>query len=200
MVDESRPLRYNLLITSGKVPLVGRGGGEPTERELFAEISSTGRLVLAPRPSGYIKASISGFDLSSLRGLAAASGITLQNGLFDEDLEMRFRGDGTGSLHAHTVITDLSISEPPKGPIAELFKLPASLDVAIAAIQAPDGSITLPVNVPLSDYRFSGQDVVLPAMGAVTQAVAVGIASTPLKLAGGLLRRQIRHPAQPRQP
>lgn len=187
IMADPKPFRYNLLLTAGKVPLAGRGAAEGTERELFAEISSSGRLALAPRPSGYLKASISGFELTSLRGLASQHGVTLENGLFDESLEARFRADGTGSLHTRTAITDLSISEPPKGPIAEFFKFPAPLDVAIAAIQAPDGSITLPVDVPLKDYRFGAGDVALPAVAAVTQAVAIGIASTPLKAAAGLL-------------
>ncbi len=191
MLTQERLVRYNLLLSAGKVPLAGRGTTQPSERELFAEIASTGRLALGPRPSGYVSGSITGFDLTSLRGLAAAHGITLANGLFDESLEARFRADGTGSLHTRTAITDLSISEPPKGPIAEFFGFPTPLNVAIAAIQAPDGSITLPVDVGLKDYAFGPGDVAAPAMAAITQAVTLGIASTPLKLAGGLFGAEV---------
>jgi hypothetical protein len=187
LLSDPQPIRYNLLLSAGQVPLASRGAAGPADRELFAEITSTGRLALAPHPNGYVKASVSGFELASLRGLAGQYGVTLTNGLFDEDLEARFRADGTGSLHTRTAITDLSLSEPPTGPIAKFFHFPAPLNAAIAAVQAPDGSITLPIEVPLKDYRFGTDDIVGPAVGAVAQAVAVGIASTPLKFAAGLL-------------
>ena len=188
LLSNPHPFRYSLLLTAGNTPLEGRDPkSPPVDRALFAEVTSTGRLALAPHPTGYLKVSVSGFELASLRGLAKEYGVTLTGGVLDEDLEDRFRPDGSGSLSTNTVITDLSLTEPPNGPIARFFQLPAPLDVAIAAIQAPDGSITLPVAVPLKGYRFGPDDVMLPAVGAVTQAVAVGIASSPLKLAGGLL-------------
>jgi hypothetical protein len=186
ILSDGEPFRYNLLLSAGKVPLTGLGDVAPADRELFAEVTSTGRLALAPHPNGYLKASVSGFELASLRGLAGQYGVTLTNGLFDEDLEARFRVDGIGSLNTRTSVTDLTLSEPPSGPIAQFFHFRAPLDVAIAAVQAPDGSITLPIEIPLKDYRFGPDDVVDPAIGAVAKAVATGIASTPLKLAAGL--------------
>ena len=73
--------------------------GEP--RELFAQISGTGRMTLYPQPDGWTKTSITGFELAALRGVAARQGVTLTRGIFDGNIDTRFRGDGTGKVPDH---------------------------------------------------------------------------------------------------
>jgi hypothetical protein len=64
--------------------------------------------------------------------------------------------------------------------------LPAPLDVAIGAVQDADGSITLPINVPIQKGELQMGKVISSAAGAVGQVLITAIASSPVKVVSGV--------------
>jgi hypothetical protein len=181
---DDKPVRFNLLATADKVPLPGREPDENANRELFSQIAGSGVVSLYPNLKGWTKLSISGFELLGVRGLAHEEKITVGGGTFDGDVDLRFAGDGTIDTSTRLVLTDLSLSEPPNGFISQTLKLPASLDVVIAALQDQDGSITIPLNVSMNQGKLNTASVVGAGVGALAEIITTAIASAPLKLAG----------------
>jgi len=182
-----QPIRFNLLASADKVSVPGREGSADENRELFSQIAGSGEIAMVPQPKGWAKLSLSGFELLGVRGLAHEERITVGGGTFDGDVDLRFTGDGTIDTSTRLVLTDLSLSEPPNGFISHTLRLPASLDVVIAALQDQDGSITVPLNIPIRQGQFSSASVVGAGVGALAEIVTTALASAPLKLAGLLL-------------
>ncbi len=120
-------------------------------------------------------------------GLAHEEKITVGGGTFDGDIDLRFAGDGTVGTSTRLVLTDLSMSEPPNGFISQNLRLPAPLDVVIAALQDQDGSITIPLNVSIKQGQLNTASVVGAGVGALAEIITTAVASAPLKLAGLLL-------------
>ena len=48
---------------------------------------------------------------------------------------------------AYTHLTDLQVTEPPDGPIVRMLHVPAPLDVVLAALRDPEGSIAFPLPI-----------------------------------------------------
>jgi hypothetical protein len=192
---EDKPIRFNALVNAGKVPLPrkvegpnGASGQAQESRELFAQASANGQLSLYPTPHGWIKTSVSSLELAALKGAAKEAGVTLTGGVYDSTADARLPGDGMIHTSSRFVFTDLSLSEPPQGPIFRLLHLPAPLDVVIGALQDQEGSITVPIDVPVPVQvgKLSVGDLVGPAIGAFGSIVATAIASAPLKAVGGV--------------
>jgi hypothetical protein len=184
---DDKPVRFNLLASADKVPLPGREADENANRELFSQIAGSGVVSLYPNLKGWTKLSLSGFELLGVRGLAHEEKITVGGGTFDGDVDLRFAGDGTIDTSTRLVLTDLSLSEPPNGFISHNLRLPASLDVVIAALQDQDGSITIPLNISIEQGQLNMASVAGAGVGALAEIITTAIASTPLKLAGLLL-------------
>jgi hypothetical protein len=89
----------------------------------------------------------------------------------------------------------MKLSEPDDGPIRKALGLSVPLNVAIAAVQDADGSITLPVNFSLKDFHPEG--IFGAASGAVSSVVATAVLSTPLKIANLLGGPKAAQPEQP---
>ncbi len=189
-LTEDRPIRFSALVTSGTSPLpsVKPGASETAidSRELFSQIAANGNVSLYPELRGYTRASINGFELVSLRGLAHEQQVTLGKGVFDGTFDLRFPGDGTIDTQSKLVFTDLKVSEPPNGIIQRTLKLPGTLDVAINALQDADGSITVPLNVSVKQGQLTGGAIASAAVGAIASVVTTAVASAPVKLAGGI--------------
>ena len=208
---ENRPIRFGMLATAGKIALpraTGGGGimgaagdlgallgGRKNElttgpvfedREMFSQVSAVGRLSLYPAPSGWVKTSVSGLELASLRGFAQSFGVTLDGGVYDGTTELRLVSASDMNLRTRLVFTDLKISEPANGPIVRHLKLPAPLDAVIAAVQDADGSITLPLDVPIKEGELQVGAIVGSAVGALGQVLATAVASTPVKAVTGV--------------
>jgi hypothetical protein len=179
-----KPVRFNLLVSADKVPLPGPQPNQPASRELFSQIAGSGMVSLAPQLKGWTKLSLSGFELLGLRGLAHEEKLTLGGGTFDGDVDLRFPGDGTIDTSTRLVLTDLAITEPPNGVISHALKLPAPLDVVIGALQDPDGSITIPLNVKVASGQLDTASVVGAGVGALAEIITTAVASAPLKVAG----------------
>jgi len=184
---DDKPVRFNLLATAGKVPLPGRQPNEDASRELLSQIAGSGVVSLSPNLKGWTKLSLSGFELLGVRGLAHEEKITVGGGTFDGDVDLRFAGDGTIDTSTRLVLTDLSLSEPPNGFISRTLRLPAPLDVVIAALQDQEGSITIPLNVSVDRGQLSMASIAGAGVGALAQVITTAVASAPLKLAGSLL-------------
>jgi hypothetical protein len=206
-LSEPRPIRFSAVVGADKVPLrkhvkgagvagavgdvAGLIGGkkreeltnvtETEQRELFSQITSAGNLTLYPAPSGYVKSSVSGLELGALAGPASQAGVNLSGGVFDSTVEAYFRDDGSLDTRSRFVFTDLAVSEPPNGPIVRNLALPAPLDVVIGALQDTDGSITVPLNVPIEKGKVNKGAVIGSATGALGSIVATAIASAPVK-------------------
>ncbi len=188
---EPRAIRLNALMQAGEVPLRKRDRNTPVAdrpieaRPLFSQISASGRMVLFPALDGYIKANISGAEVSAFKGLAnEIAGISLEEGLFDGRFDARFRDGGNLDLRSRLVLTDLRLAEPANGPIGRLLKLPAPVDAVIGAIEDPSGSITLPITISVRAGEVNVGGVVASALGGIGQVVTTAFVSAPLKLLG----------------
>lgn len=199
-----KPVRFSMLMTSDKVPLPPRKGAsgpvttEPAEgagytedRELFSQITANGSVAITRANdqamlNGWAKTSVNGFELLGVRGLAEQQGVTIGGGAFDQSNDIRFKSDGTIETKNQVVFTNLSLTEPADGPLQRIFKLPAPINTAIAALTDPDGSITLNLPVPIKNGTIKTGDVVGPAIGAVSGVLLTAIASAPVKAIGGI--------------
>lgn len=226
---EPRPIRFNAVLTSGKVPLPKKSGGggmagalgdlgglmggkkeqiaaeaaETEERELFSQVAASGRVLLYPAPSGWVKTSVNGLELLAIRGFAESADVTLGGGVFDSNVDLRLKSDADMEARTLLVFTDLKLSEPENGPIARHLKLPAPLDAVIAVVQDADGSITLRVNVPIKQGELDVGAVVASGVGALGQVLATAVASTPVKAVTGVgalvgIGGGDKEPAEPR--
>jgi hypothetical protein len=191
-MSEDRPIRFSAIVNSGKVRLprrtdsAGNDGQQQWEdRDLFAQVTANGKVSLYPTSDGWVKTSVSGFELSSLKGLAKQFGITLTQGTYDSELDARFNPDGSVDTSARLRVTDLSLSEPAHGPIERILGLNAPLDVAIAAVEGPDGGISIPVNLTLRRGQVSMEDIFLALPPAIGSVIATAIVSAPIKVVGG---------------
>ncbi len=163
-------------------------GHQPAGKQgpLFSQFSGDGQIYLYPHPQGWCKTSLNGVYLAELQPLAKQYGVTLSGGTFDSSSDIRFHADNHADIHTKLVFSNLNLSEPPHGFLAKLLNLPAPLNVAIAAVEAPDGSITFPLSVRVKGGNFSHSALTGQFVTDMAQVVAVGIADSPLKLAGGL--------------
>ena len=204
--QNDRPIRYSVLLSGGKVSLPRRiknkglaglfsgSDAAPTtrpsdataateERELFSLISSNGNLSLYPKPKGWTKTTVSGFDLSSMRGPSKAAGFALANGEFDLSVETLFPGDGSTVISAIPSVTDLDIAEPKGGPIAKLLSLPLGLDFYKDLLTDSEGSLALPINgVTIPADHASPEGVGGAVAGAVAGILIKSGAAAPAKM------------------
>ena len=67
LTEPNKPIRFSALVGAGKVPLPPKQpkpGVETEDRDLFAEATVAGNLTLVPKPQGFVKASLSGLELT----------------------------------------------------------------------------------------------------------------------------------------
>ena len=182
--------RHGNAIPAPAATRMSRNGAGPAPMQkhpsLFSQFAGNGQIYLYPHLQGWCKTSLNGLYLADLHPIAKQYGVTLTGGTFDNSSDIRFHANNQADLHTKLVFSNLNMSEPPDGIVAKLLHLPAPLDVAIAAIEAPDGSITIPLSAHVHDGNFSRSAITWQLIGSMAQVVAVGIASSPLKVAGAL--------------
>ncbi len=164
-------------------------------RKLFSQVSANGQIYVYPTLHGWIQTSINGLELAAFHDAAANTGVTLSGGVFDGSTDTRITSPEKLDTHVKLVLTDLKLSEPANGPLRDVLRLPTPLDLAVAAIEAPDGSITLSFGVPIRHSHISMSAVEGGVIGSMAKAIAIGIASSPLKLVGGLFGGASAKPA-----
>jgi len=201
MADEDAPCRFSVLLNAGKVPLPlpprvhGSDSAATTrdtqsgveERDLFSQAEANGIVSLYPQPKGWVKGSINALDLAALTGEARQAGVSLGGGTFDGTVDLRLSGDGSMDLGSRLSLTDLELSEPAHGPITHYLNIGSPLNVVIAALEDQDGSITIPIDVPIRSGHISSGDITLAATGAVASVITTAVASTPLKASDTVL-------------
>lgn len=187
LVQENMPIRFSAIVGSGKVQLPVRkqvaGGANTDFRSVFAEASASGNIKLVPRPQGYIKASLSGLELTALRGLASQYGITITGGTFDGRLDVRMTGGESFVAKAFPTLNEARLREAPNGPIQRIFRLPSPVDVVISTVEDADGSITFPITVPVDAGKLDMNTVVSSAVGSVSRVIGDAMVAAPLKAA-----------------
>ncbi|MFO0984625.1 MAG: DUF748 domain-containing protein [Planctomycetota bacterium] len=201
---EHRPMPFSILVRGGLVPLPkapsggllggvlgdalslvqGSGGAREIEpRNLFEEISVKGRLALFPRPAGSVKASLSGFELAAFKGLLARANVTLDAGVLDGGAAVALAPDGATQADTRLVFTDLSLSEPPDGPIFRYLHLPAPLDSVLFVLRDQNQAITLPLSIDVGKDGMSAARIAEVAITTLGSLIARAIASAPLRAA-----------------
>lgn len=183
-MSEDRPIRFNALVAAGKVPIRDPKTGRLESKDLFSQATASGRLSLYPKPTGWAKTSLTGLELVAFSGPAKERGVTVGGGVFDGNADARFQPSGTIDVRSKLVFNDLKLSEGPNGPITQLLKLPAPIDVVIAALEDPSGSITMPIDVSVQNGELKG--VGPAAAGAAAGVIATAVASTPIKAGGAV--------------
>jgi hypothetical protein len=182
VLHEPRPIRFNVTAGAGKVPLAA----DKPPREMFSEIAASGNLTLHPEPRGWARSSVSGLEMLSLRGPAAAAKVDIAGGVFDSRVDVRFQDDGAVGTRSRFAFTDLRMSEPDDGPIRRVLKLPGPLDAMIVVLQDASGAITVPLNVTVEEYKVGGGQIAGAAVTALGSILATAMASAPLKVTGGV--------------
>jgi len=192
---EGKPFRFSALINAGKINVPAHSGTGVEDRDLFSQLTASGKIGLYPELNGWAKVALSGFDLAGINGEAAMAGITLTQGAFDMDVDLHFAPGNVINVNSKAILTDLKLAEPDDGPIRKSLGLSVPLNIAIAAAQDADGSITLPLNFPLKDFQPEG--IGSAAAGAVTSVLVTAIASTPLKVANIFAGPKVAIPEKP---
>ncbi len=210
----TKPIRFNLLLGSGKVALPERAPeqnlvsgiagfavnvleGAPkkeralVERKVFEEIAVSGQIQLeGPEddglPTGWTQVNVVGLELLAARGPAGAAGVTITDGVLDLTAKARLRGAEGMRLNTKTTLGSLSLSEPADGPISRWLKLPAPLDSVVFLLKDNAGEVTLPFDVSIAEKGISLAQVTGQVVSALTQVIATAVASSPLRVAGGL--------------
>ena len=156
------------------------------QRELFSQIAAAGIISLYPAPHGWAKASVSGLELVALKGIAGEYGVTLDDGTFDVTEDVRLPGDGSMLTRTRPVFTDLSVAEPPNGPIFRFLHLPAPLDAVLVAVRDQDGSVAVPFDVPVKNGHINGSDVTAAAIQALSAILGRAVVAAGAKAASAV--------------
>jgi len=190
LYEDRPPVRFTALVTSGKaaLPSVKKGAVQTAtdEREVFSQVTASGNVSLFPKPTGYVKAAVNGFEMVAVRGMAHEENVTIGKGVFDGTVDVRLPGDNSMDVHSKFVMTDAEITEPPGGFLQRTLALPGSLDVVIKALQDTDESITVPIDFPMKNMELGYGPIISSAIGALGKVVLTAIASAPVKVVGGV--------------
>jgi hypothetical protein len=189
--EERPPTRFSVLVGADKVKLAKRGSSPVVyeDRDLFSQVAANGELSLYPKPRGWVKESVSAFELASLQGEAKALGENLTSGTYDMAVDLRLEPTGAIGVNSRFIVTDLSLTEPPNGFIQRTLQLPAPLDVAIFAVQGADNSIVFPLNPslpapdPKKKYEIPYVPLGLAALDGVRQVLVTAITQSAMKAA-----------------
>jgi hypothetical protein len=179
---ESRPIRFNVTAGAGKVPL--RADKPP--QEIFAEVAASGNVTLYPHTAGWARSTVSGFELVSIKGEAAAMGVTIDNGVMDSRVDVRFLEGGAIDMKSRIAFTDLRMSEEPGGRLGNALKLAGPLDATIVLLQDASGAITIPVGLKIEKSEIGGGQIAGAAIGAVASVIATAITNAPVKAVGAV--------------
>ncbi len=158
--------------------------GAREERPLSGSISIAGRVAPFPAPTGWITFDASELELTAFRGLAAAQGVEVGDGLLDLAARVRLAGEDGLSLDASASFAHLSLSEPADGPISRYLALPAPLDAVLFLLEDAEGRQRVPVSVSIGRDGLSLASVASAAATAAATVIARAVASSPLRLAG----------------
>ncbi|MBN2489768.1 MAG: DUF748 domain-containing protein [Planctomycetes bacterium] len=160
---------------------------EVENRPLAQEIDVRGELRFSPRLEGWVRTGISMLELGAFKGPAAQAGITLDDGILDANLSLVFKEDGAMNTDAGLVFTDLSLSEPPNGPIVRHLRLPAPLGTVLFVLRDASGAIHVPLSFAVRpDRGVSATAITQQAVTLLGRMIADAIAASPFRLMGSV--------------
>ena len=161
------------------------------QRAMLDQLTAEGQLRLHPQPLGRAQLAVDGLELAVFRGLAKRGGIELADGLYDMRLTADLRGLDGVDLKSRHVLTWLSLSEPPDGPISTYLRLPAPLQPVIFLLRNNNDELRLPVDLHVPADGVSSSAIANLAIESLTRILTDAVASAgPRALAaasGGLL-------------
>jgi len=204
---EPKPVSFSAVLTTGNVTLPKRtvassllagvltaaghaitGGGDADateERPFLEELSVQGRLQFYPDLEGRVRTSLTGLELTALRGPAQAAGVEIGDGVFDTGIDVRLE-PGVVRTEASFGFADLSLDEPPGGLISTYLKLPAPLDAVLFALKDDVDEIHVPLTLEVGKEGVGGGAIASAAVSALGSIITDAIASAPLRAAGTL--------------
>lgn len=187
---EKRIVRSSLLSglvgSAGAAVLGGSNQHQTEQRPLVDEIRVRGELQLFPAPIGRIVTDVTALELPAFRGLAKVAGVELTDGLLDHASTLVLRGDDGLDLDSSTVMTWLSLREPPGGPISTYLRLPAPLDTVLFLLRNDADEQRLPLRVRIAGHAANRGEVTQAVVDALVAVIADAVASAG-KRAGGML-------------
>lgn len=187
---DQRVLRSSLvhgLVGSATDALALRKDEHPNEaRPLFGDLDVQGDLQVYPLPKGRCRATLTGFELPALRGIAGRGAVTINDGTCDASVVADMRaGDGI-FVKSGVTFTWLSISEPANGPISTYLRLPAPLDTVLFVLRNDADEQRLPLQAHLPAEGISPSAVAEAAIEALALAIADAVARSPFRIAGAV--------------
>ncbi len=162
---------------------LGCAGAPP----VFDELALAGRVGLDGGPSGWAQVSLGGLELPALAPLAAASGLTMEDGALDASLRLRLKGARGVGVDTSLVFSDLDLREPEGGLLARALSLPMALDSALFLLRNAAGEHRFSTGFTLDEGGVSGAAVAGAATRAFAEVLARALAAVPLRILGALL-------------
>lgn len=208
--SEPRPVRFTVMTNAGKVPLpkrLNKGAflgalsdavavvaGDDSEaaileeRTCFEEVLVSGKLAFNDGLNGWVKVGVSALELANFKGPAGATGVTLEDGIFDAGVQLRFKPDGAIAADVDVTFTDLDLSEDPEGPIFRYLHLPAPLDAVLFVLRDENGAIHIPISYTVpADGDTSLAGIAGTAAKTLTIMIGKAIAASPFRVGGTLI-------------
>lgn len=162
---------------------LGCAGAPP----VFDELALAGRVGLADGPSGWAQVSLGGLELPALAPLAAASGLTMEDGALDASVRLRLKGARGVGVDTSLVFSDLDLREPEGGLLERALSLPMALDTALFLLRNAAGEHRFSTGFTLDEGGISGAAVAGAATRAFAEVLARALAAVPLRILGALL-------------
>lgn len=159
---------------------------EYEQRPALGEIAVTGNLSLGPEPRGRVNANIEGLELLGFSGLARESGVIIGSGVLDAWMRVKLKGEKGVDVRSNIAFTDLSLDEPPNGPISRYLKLPASLDTVLFAIKNNEDQHRIPLSFHVDGAELGKGEIARVAVTTLTKVITSAVASAPLRAADGV--------------
>lgn len=206
--SEPIPMSFAAIVNAGEVPLPKRakassllagmlsaagralsGGDDEAEienRPMLDEFALQGRIQFYPALDGRIRSSLSGLELTALRGPASAAGVEIGDGIYDSGIDVRM-DQGAVRANASFAFGDLSLDEPPDGLISSYLKLPAPLDAVLFALKDESDQITIPLEVEVGKGgELDPGALAAEAVSVLGSIIADAVAASPFRAAGAV--------------
>ena len=206
-----QPISFNAYLGAGLIELPERNAAGNLVSGLFNKVSSTvsdalssdaaddieqraawsgldlsGRIAFEPEPTGFVALEWFGLELGNYKGLVDPTGVELNDGLLDLNVDLRLLGSRGTAVTVHARAEYLSLSEPISGPIATYLKLPAPLDSVLYLLRDENGAIVLPLDFRL-DADWGPEGLLSAVSTTLGKLIGEAVASSPARFVNGVL-------------
>jgi len=145
-----------------------------------------GTLVLDQPVRGHSRIRVDGLQLPAFRGMAGEAGTTVDGGILDAVIDLRFHSNGEMNTRADLVFTDLSISEPINGFISRTLMLPAPLDTVLFLLEDQSNVIRMPLRFSMGSRGWTFTKMATVASATLSRMIARSVATSPLRVVGSV--------------